>query len=129
MADVVDGARETGLRRQRDAEDHVADVADERERQQTLDVVLRDRAEDADDHREQTCDEQDVVEFAAREQQGVRPDDRVHTDLGQQAGEDGRDRRGRGGVGVGKPRRQREDRGLDTEGHEQHTEDRGPGAR
>ena len=50
---------------------------------------------------------------------GLGADDRVDADLGQQAGEDGRDRRRRRRVAVGQPRRHREDGRLDGEGGEQ----------
>ena len=61
-----------------------------------------------------------VVERAAGEQQRLGPDDRVHADLGEQAGEDRGHRRGRGRVAVGQPGRQREHRGLDPEREQQH---------
>ena len=57
VRDVVDRTGHAQLVRQRDAEHHVADVADECEGQQPLDVALRDRAEDADQHGEQGGDE------------------------------------------------------------------------
>ena len=59
----------------------------------------------------------------------MRPDDRVHTDFRQQAGEHRGDGRGRGRVGVGQPGRQREHRRLDAERDQQHREQRAAGAR
>ena len=50
-------------------------------------------------------------------------DQGVDPDLGQQAGEDGRHRRGRGVVGRGQPEKQREHRGLDAEGDEEQHAD------
>ena len=52
--------------RQRDTEDHVADVADQGERQQPFDVALRDGAEDADEHRQQCRHHQHVVQSRRR---------------------------------------------------------------
>ena len=72
VRDVVDRARQPELAGQRDAEHHVADVADQGEGQQPLDVALRDGAQDADEHREQRRHHQHVVEPAVGEQQRVR---------------------------------------------------------
>ena len=123
VAHVVDGGAEAVLGGQGDAEDHVADVADQGERQDSFDIGLRDRAEDAHDHREQAGDQQDVVHRPVGEHQGVEADDRVDADLGEQSREDGGDGRGGGGVRVGQPVGQGEHGGLDAERHQEHGED------
>ena len=52
MRHVEDGPRHPEFGGQRDTEHHVADVADQGEGQQSLDVALGDRAENADHHRQ-----------------------------------------------------------------------------
>ena len=116
---VEDRARVAGRAGQRDAEDHVADVADQGEGQHPLDLGLRDRAQDADDHRDQRGPQEERGQVAVAEEQRLRADDRVHADLGQQAGEHRRHRGRRGRVGVRQPGRHREHGGLDREHRQQ----------
>ena len=59
---VVDRRADRRRRRDREPEHHVADVADERERQDALQLRLRDRAEHADDHRGERDDHQQEVD-------------------------------------------------------------------
>ncbi|CAB4955361.1 unannotated protein [freshwater metagenome] len=120
MDRVEDRARQAELRAERDAEDHVADVADEREGQHALDVRLRDGAEDPDHHRQERDDHEERGHaVVVGEEQRLRADDRVDADLRQEAGEHrGHGCRGRR-VGVRQPRRHREDRRLDAERQEQ----------
>ena len=57
------------------------------------------------------------------EDQREGADQRIDADLGQQTREDGRDRKGRGVVARGQPEKQREECGLDPEGHDEHHRD------
>lgn len=77
MHHVVDRRGEAELGREPDAEDHVADVAHQGERQQSLDVGLGERAEDAHEHGEPADDEQQRRDVAALEDDGLGADDRV----------------------------------------------------
>ena len=84
-------------------EQHVSDVADQCERQQALDVGLRDRTQDTDDHGEERGHQDDVGAWAAGEQQCLRADDRVDADLGEKTGEDRGNRRDGGRIAVRQP--------------------------
>jgi hypothetical protein len=95
-------------------------VADERERQDALELGLRERAEDADDHRRERDDQQQRVDVVVPEDLRLGADHRVDADLRQQAREDRGDGRRRGRVRVGQPERQREHGRLDAEGEQQH---------
>ena len=120
MGDVVDHGRQGLGRAHGNPEDHVADVADEREGEHALDVDLGQRTQDAHEHGQQGHPHQQPVDLPVREQQGLGADDRVDAHLGQQPREHRRHRRGGRGVGVGEPEGQREHRGLDPERDQQH---------
>ena len=124
--DVEDRAGNSGEREQREPEDHVADVADDVERQHPPQVVLGECSEHADDHREPGEHEQQrSLPGVRREHERLRADDRVHPDLGEQPGEDRRDRSGCGGIAVGQPEEQREEPGLDAEHEDQQQREPG----
>ena len=94
-------------------------MGDEGEGHDPLDLRLRDRTEDAHEHRQPRRNEQRHPQRGFGEQQGFGADDRVDADLRQQSSED-RCHRGRcRWVGVGQPEGQREDRGLDAEAQQQ----------
>ena len=86
---------------------------------------MRHRAQDTDEHRGQGDEHQQRIQAAVGEHGGAHADDGVDTNLGQQAREHGGDQRWGSGVGVGKPGIQRENRGFNTEGDQQHAENRG----
>ena len=115
VGDVEDCGGKADLVSHGDTEDHVADMADQREGQQTLEIVLGHGSQDADHHGEQRYPQQHIVQPAVGEEQGLGANDCVHTHLGQQPGEHGGDRCGRRRVGVWKPGGEREDGRLDTE--------------
>lgn len=123
--DIDDGSGDALAVGEADAEDHVADVADQGEGEQPLQVGLGDGAEDADDHRGQRDDQEQVAQPVAGEEQGLRAEHAVDADLGEQAGEDGGDGGGRRRIGVGQPGGDREDGGLDAEDGQQHRLDEG----
>ncbi len=113
-------------REQPQPQQEVADLADDVEGQQAPHFHLGNRAQHAGDHRQPGQHQQQGVGVGhvLREEQGERPDQGVHADLGQQRREDRGDRQWRGVVGVRQPEEQREDGGLDPEGdqeeHGQH---------
>ena len=91
--DVVDDgvhrAGQPGDREQPEAHDDVADLGDDVEGEDPLDVLLGDRPEHADDHRRAGDDEDQRRRPAVGgEQQRLGADDGVDADLGEQSGED-----------------------------------------
>jgi len=93
--DVVDhgedDSRDGGDREEPQAHDHVADLADDREREHTSNVVLRDRTEDADDHGDSGDHEQQCCGPAlVGEEKQLRANDGVDADLGEESGKHGR---------------------------------------
>ena len=82
MDHVID--RRADRRRRRDGypEDHVADVADQGERQDAFELRLRDRAEHAD-RRGEGDDHQQEVDIVLEEQHGLGADDGVDAHLGE----------------------------------------------
>ncbi len=95
-------------------------MAHEGEREHSLDLDLREGAQDADQHRQQRGHHEERRERGVGEQQRLDSDDRVDADLGEQACEDGRHGCRSRRVGVGQPTEHREDRCLDAEGDQQH---------
>ena len=125
--DRVHRAGQPGHGEQPERHHDVADLADDVEGEDPLEVLLGDGAEDADDHRQPGEDEdQGLGPAVGGEQQRLGADDRVDADLGQQAGEDGGHRGRRGRVAVGQPEVEREQRRLDAEHDEQQGGERRP---
>ena len=124
---VEDGTGQALGSAQRDAENHVANVADQGKRQKSLDIGLCDGAQDTHQHRGESNPHEQLVQPASGEDGGAGADNCVDADLGEQAREDCRHQRRRGGVGVRQPRLEREDGGFDAEGDEQDRENRGAG--
>ena len=118
MHEEDDGAGDAGKGEQAEAHQHVADLADDVERQDAFDVVLGERTGHADHHRQSRQGEDERPEIVHAGQH-MEPNQDVHPDLGQEASEHGGDRRGRCRVAVGKPREQREDGGLGAEDDEE----------
>lgn len=90
----IDGRGDAGLAHQANAEEHETDVRDQGEGEHALDARLGDGAEDADNHRHQARDRDHPVHDGIAEKQRLHAQDGIDADLGQQAGEDGADRRG-----------------------------------
>ena len=118
--DVEHHGGEPGQREQPERQHHVADLADDVERQDPLHVLLGDGTEDANDHREHGDDQdQSSGPNVGVEQQGLGPNDGVDTDLGQQPGEDRGHGRRSGRVAVRQPEVEGEHGCLDAEDDEQ----------
>ncbi len=93
---VEDGPADRQGRGHRNAEQHVADLADDMEREDAAHVEMGGRAQNARHHREDrdSRDDRPGVAGIAIEQQREGSDDGVDADLGQQRCKDGHDRRG-----------------------------------
>ena len=99
------------------AQDHVPDLADDVERQNAPQLVLRGGPEDAGDHGKAGHPEQQLVRVpdVVPEDQREETHQRVDADLRQQAGEYGRNRGLRRVVAGRKPEEEREHRRLQAE--------------
>ena len=122
---VEDGARKPLRGTQRDAEDHITNVADQGKRQKALNIGLRDGAQNTHQHRGEGYPHEHGIEPTRSKDGGAGADDGVDTHLGQQAGKDGRDQRRCRGIGVRQPGIQRDHGGLNAKGDEQRGKDSG----
>jgi hypothetical protein len=86
--DVVRGverrARQPAGVEDRQPEEHEPDVADQQERQQPVDVVLRERPQRADEHGRHREPQHERPRLVVREQQRLRAHHGVEADLGEQ---------------------------------------------
>ncbi|MCB5282617.1 hypothetical protein BJQ89_02379 [Arthrobacter sp. ES1] len=120
VGDVKDGGAQPCHRGHRQPEHHVADVADQGEGQQPLNVVLGQCTQDSDNHCQQGGHHQRCIKSVAREEQRFGTDNGVDTHLGEQSCEHRGDWSRRRGVGVREPKGQREHRRLDAKRHQEH---------
>jgi len=116
--EIEDRRRDRGGATEPETEHHVADLRDDVERHDSFHVRLRDRADDADQHREGSHDQHEAVELARKEQR-LHADEAVDADFREQAGEHRAHRTRSRGVRVGQPEEQRKHRRLDAEGEQQ----------
>ena len=125
MVDQVEhctGQRQRGG--QGEAEDHVANLADDVERQDTAHLGLRRRTQHAHQHGGTGDPQQQLMRQAIlRPEQGHQANQRVYADLGQQACEHRRNRRQGDVIGGRQPAEYREQRSLDGK-RQQHQQQR-----
>ena len=125
--EVEDRPHKPERREERKPQHHVADLADDVEGQDAAEIVHRRSAQNARDHRRHRQPQQDRVGegHVLIEDQREAADQRIDAHLGQQPGEDRRDRDRRRVIRGRQPEEQREQRRLDPEGHHEHHGDRG----
>ncbi len=126
MRDEVDCAGDGHGGEEREAQRHVANLADDVKRKEALHVIVRNSTQDTGHHRGHREPQNDRMRVAdvRGEDQREYADERVDADFRQQPREEGGDRRRRRVVRSGKPEEQREHRRLDPERRQEQHPDR-----